>query len=494
MNSPFSSANPFAFKSDDVSPFNTLKEPAPLAHVPSRQPLDLSTDEVMVEVCWGADVQSVHRVSPPKPFLLGTKGGVRVPSELGVEGHALVSWMGQVPMLQVPQGATLSASSGAQGQSLELQAGVEYTISVGTLSFRVFGVAKEAKVGTGFLARASEAAHKQIGASFLLHAGIIGSLAFFMPAMGADDAEASERDQVLMMQKLLTASADRELEQKQTTSDGPQAESGGEAAEKAKGAEGKVGSTTAKAANARWAKEGPKDNPNPQLSRAMERSAAETFGFIGTLNAGAFRDNAPTSPWGVDAALGRDNQSANGNMFGDTIGDALGGGALGMQGTEEGGGGNGLGIGIAEHGGLMGNGLGNCTGPDCKGGWGKGGSARVGGNHIAKGPSARAGGPPEVNGRIPKEVIQRIVRQNFGRFTACYQTGLRSNPSLTGRVAVRFTIDRNGAVGLTQDGGSDLPDQAVRSCVVRSFAGLSFPAPEGGMVTVTYPIMFTPGE
>ncbi|MCL2776960.1 MAG: hypothetical protein FWD73_03075 [Polyangiaceae bacterium] len=46
----------------------------------------------------------------------------------------------------------------------------------------------------------------------------------------------------------------------------------------------------------------------------------------------------------------------------------------------------------------------------------------------------------------------------------------------------------------TQDGGSQLPDQGVVSCVVRAFQNLSFPQPEGGIVTVTYPITFTPGE
>ena len=42
------------------------------------------------------------------------------------------------------------------------------------------------------------------------------------------------------------------------------------------------------------------------------------------------------------------------------------------------------------------------------------------------------------------------------------------------------------------DGGSDLPSNEVIACVARSFENLSFPSPEGGMVTVTYPIMFAP--
>ena len=45
-----------------------------------------------------------------------------------------------------------------------------------------------------------------------------------------------------------------------------------------------------------------------------------------------------------------------------------------------------------------------------------------------------------------------------------------------------------------QDGGSDLPDQGVVGCVVRGFGNLSFPQPEGGIVTVVYPIIFNPGD
>jgi hypothetical protein len=86
------------------------------------------------------------------------------------------------------------------------------------------------------------------------------------------------------------------------------------------------------------------------------------------------------------------------------------------------------------------------------------------------------------------------VRQNFGRFRLCYENGLRNNPNLQGRVTVKFVIDRSGAVAMTADGGSDIPDSSVVGCVVRGFANLSFPQPEGGMVTVVYPIMFNPGD
>ena len=102
-------------------------------------------------------------------------------------------------------------------------------------------------------------------------------------------------------------------------------------------------------------------------------------------------------------------------------------------------------------------------------------------------------GTTRVSGRLPPEVIQRIVRQNSGRFRLCYEIGLRNNPNLQGRVVVRFVISRDGTVSNVK-GGGDIPDGAVNSCVVRAFYSLSFPQPESGIVSVTHPIVFSPGE
>jgi hypothetical protein len=99
-----------------------------------------------------------------------------------------------------------------------------------------------------------------------------------------------------------------------------------------------------------------------------------------------------------------------------------------------------------------------------------------------------------VNGRLPLQVIQRVLRQSFGRFRICYDDGLRNNPTLQGRVVVKFLINRDGSVGSSSDGGSDIPDQVVTQCVVRWFNGFSFPEPEEGTVTVVAPIAFSPGD
>ncbi|RLB57738.1 MAG: FHA domain-containing protein, partial [Deltaproteobacteria bacterium] len=119
-------------------------------------------------------------------------------------------------------------------------------------------------------------------------------------------------------------------------------------------------------------------------------------------------------------------------------------------------------------------------------------SGRMPPRHRPTSPTLRIA-PVSVSGRLPPEVIQRIVRNNFGRFRVCYQTGLKTNPNLQGRVVVSFIIGRDGTVSGV-GGSGDLPDGRVVGCVAGAFSGLTFPQPEGGIVTVRYPIVFTPGS
>src|SRR5690606_22971176 len=100
---------------------------------------------------------------------------------------------------------------------------------------------------------------------------------------------------------------------------------------------------------------------------------------------------------------------------------------------------------------------------------------------------------PSVSGRLPAAASHCIVRQHSGRFRMCYEPGLGQQPNLAGRVAVRFSIYRDGTVQAAQNGGSDLPDSSVVGCVISAFYGVTFPKPDNGIVTVSYPIMFSPG-
>lgn len=478
-------------------------------------------DAVEVTVRWGSQILAVSHLDKGKSFWVGAGAALALPEELlGAERAPIVFARGELVSVIVPRGArgSVARQSGVEsigdlvargllGTSSELEGAHEIPLGAGMtvhlelgsttdpITVEVVTVRAGKVLPVGFLAALATGATGFVALSFLGHAAIVASLAMFMPKMGTDDAEGIDRDQLLMMQKLLTASAEREPEQTKETSGASEEPTGGGSTGQAhKGESGAAGTTKPVTTNGHMGFKG-KDNESV-VSRREQLALAQEFGMAGLLAGAAVRDpNAPTSPWGQDQYKGSDEKSALGKMFGTGIDDAMGMGGLGLTGTGEGGGGIGEGIGL-ERVGTVGGGGG---GPG-KWGIGRGDKDGIGnghgpgsGGHVAKAPIMRN---PTVstNGRLPPEVIQRIVRQNFGRFRLCYETGLRQNPSLSGRVSTSFVIARDGSVSQSQDSGSDLPDQGVVSCIVRSFQNLSFPAPEGGIATVTYPIVLAPGE
>ncbi len=110
-------------------------------------------------------------------------------------------------------------------------------------------------------------------------------------------------------------------------------------------------------------------------------------------------------------------------------------------------------------------------------------------------PPRAGSGVPTSGGRLPPEIIQRIVRANFSGMRTCYEAGLRRSGNLNGKVEVRFVIERDGRVSSAKPTeGTALVDNTVVQCVVGEFSKLTFPEPEGGTVIVVYPIIFNPGD
>jgi hypothetical protein len=112
---------------------------------------------------------------------------------------------------------------------------------------------------------------------------------------------------------------------------------------------------------------------------------------------------------------------------------------------------------------------------------------------LSKEPKVVTGGISVVNGSLQPELVERMVRQNFGRIRRCYAEGLARNPKLQGALEVRFVVGRDGAVTNAGNGGTTLSDAAVVSCVLSTFRDLTFRSPDGGIASIKYPLIFTAG-
>jgi hypothetical protein len=517
--SPFAHTSPFAAMDPTEVPEGApegsytyaLVQQAPAV---AAEECETSAEAVEIVVRFGASVLAVKHLSPARSFVLGDEdadvavaadalGAAKLPLvDVDAAGHASLvipaSAKGSIalPGQRMTPVADALASSGAPfdgapgARSIALAQGLRAELEIAGLSITVAGVHAGKKVAGRGAIDAKSLPYQ--GLSFLLHGALLAATAFFMPPMAMADEGGVDADQKYMIQQALEATAPHEQDavKEDTKVDDAQPDTTkGGSGQRAAGSEGKAGSQTSKNSDGRFGIYGDKSNKDLMPSRSAALDEARTFGMISVLTG----SQGPTAPWGAEVAVGNDPKTANGNMWGSTIDDAAGNGALGLSGIGEGGGcanGSCLGIGLGNVGTVgHGSGLGDGQGFGDQFGHGH---ARLGNAHKVAVPVLHAQGTT-VDGRLPSEVIQRVVRQNFGRFRLCYENGLRANPNLQGRVAVRFVIGRDGGISQVASGGSDIADSAVTSCVTRAFYGLSFPAPESGIVTVTYPIVFSPG-
>jgi len=119
-------------------------------------------------------------------------------------------------------------------------------------------------------------------------------------------------------------------------------------------------------------------------------------------------------------------------------------------------------------------------------------------------PSAKQGPPPsaapgivtvepiQVMGKLPQDVVTRIVRASTARLRACYERELAQNPATQGKVVIRFEVEPKGSVATIIDNGSDIKSQNVIQCVIAQVRRMSFPEPESGNVVATMTLRMAP--
>ncbi len=94
-------------------------------------------------------------------------------------------------------------------------------------------------------------------------------------------------------------------------------------------------------------------------------------------------------------------------------------------------------------------------------------------------------------GHLDRGAIQRVVNAHLYQVQGCYERQLAANPNLAGKATFQWTISTSGSVSGVRIAGSSIASVEVMSCIQGAIRGWSFPKPEGGSVTVTYPFAFT---
>ncbi|MEY2933358.1 MAG: hypothetical protein RL033_4107 [Pseudomonadota bacterium] len=487
-------------------------EEVELAHVVSAE----------VTILWGENVLHVAHLAAGQSFHVGEEEGPHaacdfsLPREkIGVSrlplvlargaGFSLVIAAHAQGQLRSADGAVHSLTAVRAGaevcaalpgaRQVPLTLGTHAELQFGDLVLRVAAVRAGKPLGHGLASGLDTTALPYFALSALSVGGLLSSLAFLVPSLSLQSETESEDDRLYLLQAYLESAAERERAQEVAPAAAASAASADSGGGRAAGEEGALGNPEAAPAPRRLALAGDVPPSARQLSRSELLAEARESGMIGLLQSSQQGLNLPDLSFLAARTQGSDELSALGDIWSDQVGEAAGNG-LAMTGTGLRGGGPGEGVGV---GGL--NTIGRAgNGPGGPGGPGSGGNGREGtalsamratGGHRTSVPRLREV-DTRINGRLPPDTIRRVVRQNHTRLKLCYEKGLMSNPTLSGRVNVRFVIGGEGRVTHVSEAGSDLPDSSVVRCVTRAFYDIGFPKPEGGIVTVVYPIAFQP--
>lgn len=198
---------------------------------------------------------------------------------------------------------------------------------------------------------------------------------------------------------------------------------------------------------------------------------------------------------------GGDGGGAVGSVFGagSGISDDIGGALAGTAGVGIAGAGGGDGITRRGTGG--GGGGGDGTGGVGGGAIGIGDLRTGGGGTVDTGAKTaarvvarvHAEDIEAVDGRIDKKSVAATIRRRQDGFQGCYETALKSNSKLGGKLVVEFTIAEGGQVTSARVIKDGLNSGEVSNCVLSLLKRLRFPEPSDGEVTISNAFVFQAG-
>lgn len=139
-------------------------------------------------------------------------------------------------------------------------------------------------------------------------------------------------------------------------------------------------------------------------------------------------------------------------------------------------------------------------------GGGQGGAASIGDLATSGGGAVGYGKKSEVSvsgtvaaeeaevdsADIDQQKLAAFVRARMGLIKACYENALKRNPTLKGKISIRFTILETGGIADIQAAVNSLGSPEVASCIMNTMRTWRTQFRPSGPVTVEYPFVFAP--
>ena len=176
------------------------------------------------------------------------------------------------------------------------------------------------------------------------------------------------------------------------------------------------------------------------------------------------------------------NVLAQGGGFSDDIGAALAG-AGGVAIATEAGGPSRKGEGAAQATGI---------GALATSGGGSGARLREKQDVAVRGSVSAEGDADVDSPTVDKEALGRFIKLRLRSIQGCYETQLKRNPNLRGKVVLRFTIGTRGQVVEVSIDSDTMGNDEIASCVMRLVKAWRLPFTPDTDTPVSFPFLFQP--
>jgi len=204
---------------------------------------------------------------------------------------------------------------------------------------------------------------------------------------------------------------------------------------------------------------GPRDNPDPHLSRYNGHHDYPSCILIGWTAPWPSSRDTPTAPWGRDDALGVDPDRARGRAWGKTIAAARGAAGHGQR---------------------------------VRGGLAKEIVSTATETVSQRQPARVLHAGLRTAGPVPQLEILTTVASRFSQLSRCYADRITEVPDLSGRVDLGFVIRPDGTIADLAASEQSVPDEALTACLIGALDGLTFATRAPRSTAVRYPLFLQP--
>lgn len=98
-------------------------------------------------------------------------------------------------------------------------------------------------------------------------------------------------------------------------------------------------------------------------------------------------------------------------------------------------------------------------------------------------------------GQLDAFAVRSKIKRDLPKINRCYESALRNEPELEGKVSVRFAVVRAGTVHGVKVLENTTGSESVERCVARVVATLRFPSRRyGKSMRFTFPFVFAPQD